>query len=50
MVFKPGQMWHAGPPPLPSFWMHQLGGVTIAPRLDPEEFARRTGELLKSTK
>ena len=48
MLFEPGAVWHHNEPPKPNFWMHQLGGVTNAPRLDPVEFARRTTQLLNS--
>lgn len=34
-------------PPKPAFWMHQLGGVTIAPRLDEEKFTEELKALLK---
>ncbi len=33
-------------PPKPDFWMHQLGGVTIAPRLDEEKFIEALKGLL----
>ena len=32
--------------PQPDFWMHQLGGVTIAPRLDEEKFMEEVKGLL----
>ena len=34
-------------PPQSDFWMHQLGGVTIAPRLDEEKFIEELKGLLK---
>src|SRR5580693_9144469 len=34
-------------PPMPSFWMHQLDGVTKAPLLNEEEFERKLREMLK---
>jgi len=37
--------WDKEPPP-PDFWMHQLGGVTIAPRLDEEKFIEELKGLL----
>jgi len=36
-------------PPQPDFWMHQLSGVTIAPRLDGEKFAEELKALLNTT-
>jgi len=33
-------------PPQPDFWMHQLGGVTIAPHLDVEKFTEELKGLL----
>ena len=33
-------------PPVPDFWMHQLGGVTKAPRLDEEKFKAELRDLL----
>jgi hypothetical protein len=46
MLFDAEQVWRGNNPPRPRFWMHQLGGVTDAPRLEPVEFARRAAELL----
>ena len=34
--------------PAPDFWMHQLGGVTKAPRLDAAAFEVKVKELLSS--
>ena len=48
MLFGPETVWHQGEPPKPDFWMHQLRGVTNAPRLDAEEFATRAALLLNS--
>lgn len=39
LLFPPGVRWTGSTPPKPSFWMHQLGGITTAPHLDPEVFA-----------
>ena len=39
-----------GRAPAPSFWMHQLGGITKAPRLDKDELQRRVKELLAAVK
>ncbi len=38
-----------GDPPLPDFWMHQLGGVTKAPRLDTAEFTTQLKKMLSET-
>jgi len=46
MLFDPQAVWSAKGPPQPYFWMHQLGGVTNAPRLDANEFAMRANQLL----
>ena len=39
-----------GTAPQPSFWMHQLGGVTKAPHLNEQEFEDKVKELLASVK
>jgi len=36
-------------PSVPDFWMHQLGGVTIASRLDNKIFINRLRELLNTS-
>ena len=46
LLFTPHQKWDAGLPPKPVFWMHQLGGVTHAPRLDGRLFARRADSIV----
>lgn len=46
LLFGPQASWVADKPPKPDFWMHQLGGVTVAPRLDANVFAQRAAELL----
>ena len=33
--------------PEPDFWMHQLGGVTVAPRLDKDKFIEALRNLLR---
>ena len=48
-LYGPGIEWN-GMAPAPSFWMHQLGGVTSAPHLDPKEFQSKVKELLASIK
>ena len=37
-------------PAAPDFWMHQLGGVTDAPRLDGATFEVKVKELLSKAK
>jgi len=37
-------------PAAPNFWMHQLGGVTNAPRLDEPAFEAKVKELLNQAK
>ena len=44
-LYKPGARWEQEPPQ-PDFWMHQLTGVTKAPRLDEEVFRARLIEML----
>ena len=39
-----------GTPTAPTFWMHQLGGVTKAPHLNKQEFENKVRELLASAK
>jgi hypothetical protein len=46
LLYRPGIMWAEPAPPKPTFWMHQLGGVTAAPHLDPDKFAAKARELL----
>jgi len=48
MLFKAGQMWTDALPPAPAYWMHQLGGVTAAPFLDPAVLARHAASMLNS--
>lgn len=49
LLYGSGSQWE-GAAPAPSFWMHQLGGVTKAPRLNKEEFNTKVKELLASVK
>jgi hypothetical protein len=46
LLFDPSQKWSGDLPPKPTFWMHQLGGVTHAPRLDPRVFAQQADSLI----
>ncbi len=48
-LYGSGSQWD-GAAPAPSFWMHQLGGVTKAPHLNKEEFKNKVKELLASVK
>jgi hypothetical protein len=45
LLFGRGVRW-AGTPPKPRYWMHQLGGVTGAPRLDPVVLRDHVEQLL----
>lgn len=45
MIFAPGVKWEGRLPPVPAFWMHQLGSLDTAPRLDVDEFAGRVREF-----
>ena len=47
MLFGPGAVWPTSGVPRPDYWMQQLAGVTIAPRLDGATFAAEAGKLLK---
>lgn len=51
MVYEPGIKWTDKNPPKPSYWMHNLWGVSDeqAPRLDSKIFAEKVNELLEST-
>lgn len=49
LLYGAGSRWDKELP-APDFWMHQLGGVTNAPRLDEATFEARAKELLKSVK
>lgn len=46
LLYRPGISWTQSTPPKPTFWMHQLGGVTAAPQLDPDAFALKARQLL----
>jgi hypothetical protein len=45
LLFDRDKKWDGSLPPKPAFWMHQLGGVTHAPRLDATMFARTADSL-----
>ncbi len=48
MVFGPETRWEDGAPPLPTFWMHQLGDSVNAPPLEPAVFGKRVQTLLEN--
>ena len=50
LLFARGVLWPQSGVPKPNYWMQQLGGVTVAPRLDGAVFADHAAKLLhKST-
>src|SRR5690242_7118966 len=44
LLYRPGVKW-TNRPPAPTYWQHQLGGVTPAARLDGKTFARRLRDV-----
>lgn len=46
LIFDRAAEWK-GEPPTPSYWMHQLGGVSPDRRLDGQKFAEETNKLLR---
>jgi hypothetical protein len=46
LLYAAGGRWEEQEPPMPDFWMHQLTGVTKAPRLEEPEFRKKLQELL----
>ena len=50
MLFGAEVIWPKTGVPKPDFWMQQLSGVTIAPRLDGGVFASRAAALLKQVR
>jgi hypothetical protein len=46
MLFRPTITWD-NTAPKPTYWMHQLSGVTNAPRLDARQFAAEAKRLLE---
>lgn len=46
LLYGPNARWEGEVPPTPDFWMHQLGGVTVGPYLDPDVFAQHANALL----
>ena len=49
MMYGSGIDWDKQTP-APSFWMHQLGGITKAPQLNKAEFETKVKELLAAAK
>jgi hypothetical protein len=49
LLYGAGSHWDKEPA-TPDFWMHQLSGVTTAPRLDEEAFQAKTKELVNKIK
>jgi hypothetical protein len=49
LLYGAGSEWDKEPA-TPDFWMHQLSGVTTAPRLDQEAFQAKTKELVNKIK
>ena len=49
LLYGAGSQWDKDPT-APDFWMHQLGGVTTAPRLDEATFEAKVRELLNQKK
>lgn len=47
LLFRRGVRWAGATPPKPDYWMHQLGGVTSGPRLDPEVLRDHVEQLLR---
>lgn len=49
LLYGPDANWEEDPPQ-PAFWMHQLGGVTKAPRFDEETFTTKLNGMLEEMK
>ena len=47
MVFDRETTWRESNPPEPAWWEHQLEGLPLELRLDPDRFAGRAAELLE---
>jgi hypothetical protein len=47
LLFDRVASWPSGRPPGPTFWMHQLPGVTHGPQLDADGFVAKAEELLR---
>jgi hypothetical protein len=49
LLYDANAKWDTDPPQ-PHFWMHQLYGVTIAPRFDEKKFTEELKNLLNKIK
>jgi hypothetical protein len=47
LLYGRGVRWTGSLPPQPEYWMHQLGGVTSAPHLDPDVLKQHVDALLR---
>jgi hypothetical protein len=47
LLYDRNARWNGDVPPQPKFWMHQLSS-SLAPHLEPEEFAKQANALLGS--
>lgn len=50
LIFGPETRWDDGAPPLPTFWMHQLGSNVKGPRLNAAVFGEKVMTLLNEQK
>lgn len=50
MLFGARVTWPNSGVPRPDYWMHQLGGVSIAPRLDAGVFAAEAAKLIEEAR
>ncbi len=48
LLYDRSAKWTGNLPPMPRFWMHQLGGLDDSRYLDPDVFAGQANSLLKS--
>jgi hypothetical protein len=48
LLYGRGRSWSGTLPPNPDYWMHQLSGVTTAPRLDPNVLYQHVEQLLRA--
>ena len=49
LLYQPDAKWKEEPPE-PDYWMHQLGGVTKAPRFDEETFRAKLKEMVREVR
>ena len=49
LLYGPDAKWEQEPPP-PDYWMHQLGGVTKAPKFNEEVFRAKLKDMLGEIK